>query len=292
MINLLINFVSEVNIEFDKDFIKICSLDSTKTCLLWIKIKQSDMNDYKCHTPKTVGFNLVALKNGIRSLNSNSFTFKMDDDGSNKYYMIKETNGGFIQFSGETLNLYNNIVNLPQIQVDVVVTVHSSFTLHFKDKFIDNIHNTIIKVDQKNIYFVWKNENYTKMTKLTDNIAIDNEDNITLSNIYETYKLKKFFDPRIKFGQTFSLYLKKEYPLVITGKIGKFQIKFAFSPLSHEQNNVDVSDVIQTLAVKAESLSNDIQEFNNQIENIDKVKKDNTKDNLIINGDIIFGVEI
>jgi proliferating cell nuclear antigen len=69
----------DTNIQWDKDGLKIIDLDNTRVVMIHLRIHADKFEDYVCEEPITMGVNLTNLNKLMKTVDSDTLTFYLEN---------------------------------------------------------------------------------------------------------------------------------------------------------------------------------------------------------------------
>tara|TARA_B110000037_G_C17036157_1_gene471703 strand:+ start:149 stop:943 length:795 start_codon:yes stop_codon:yes gene_type:complete len=231
--------LTDVNIVFTKESMKIISLDATtETILVHLKLESDKFEYYYCKEKTTLGINLPNFFKLLRTVtNNDTLSLYVDMDKQNMLG-IKIENSEKSYLTNYFLNLIE--VDEKTIQVDppvfesIITMPSNDFNKVCRDML--NLSEVIeIKSIGSQIIFSCKGdfaEQETIMGESTNGLNFKSSSNI--NNIIQGYYNLKhlvLFAKCTNMCNSMSIYLKNSYPIVIEFRVGNLgELKLALAP--------------------------------------------------------------
>ena len=241
LVEALKEILTDTVFEFTEKGIKICTMDSTHTILIHLRLDSSKFEQYYCEGRKYVGINMLNLNKIIKTINNNdTLSLFMNKDNCNVLgIQIENTdkNAKRVTYMN-LLDLENNNIEIPSATFNSVITLPSS---DFQ-KICRDINGIADYLEIKNI----NNQLILSCTGdfCSHEITISDSDSITVAHTTDSEKeifqgvfnLKYLvlFTKCTNLSNTVELYLKNDYPLIIRYTVGSLgEIKLCLAPQSN-----------------------------------------------------------
>jgi proliferating cell nuclear antigen len=127
-IEILKPYIKETNILFNKEGMKISTMDTSKISLTYIKLNAEKFEAYRCDKPVIVGIDTTTLFKTIKSANRReTITLYMDKDDQDKLgiELADPFMGKVKDYKIPLLALEENVVNIPDMSFDYVINMPS-----------------------------------------------------------------------------------------------------------------------------------------------------------------------
>lgn len=230
--------LTDANIEFCENSIKIVSMDPTQTILVHLKLDKENFEYFHCKHKIVVGVNMLNLFKLIRTLtNNDALTLYIENENPN-YLGIKIENGEKNSMTCYELNLIEvdeQTYNIPPAQFESIITMPSNeFNKLCRDMI--NISDIIeIKSVGSQLMFGCKGEFASQSTTLGETnhglsfVKASQEQHI----IQGYYNLKHLvlFAKCTNLCNSIEIYMKNSFPIVIKFAVGSLgALKLALAP--------------------------------------------------------------
>jgi proliferating cell nuclear antigen len=237
LIEALKEILTDTVLEINENGIKICTMDSTHTILIHLRLDAAKFEYYYCESRKFVGINMLNLNKIIKTINNNdALTLFMQKDNCNVLgIQIENTdkNARRVTYMN-LLDLENNNIEIPSARFNSVITLPSC---DFQ-KVCRDINGFADYLEIKNI----NNQLILSCTGdfCQHEITISDSDQIVVEHGEEdkeifqgVFNLKYLvlFTKCTNLSNTVELYLKNDYPLIIRYTVGSLgEIKLCLAP--------------------------------------------------------------
>ena len=242
LIEALKEILTDCNMEFDNNIIKIQALDPTHTVLVHLKLDAVNFEKYHCPQKLTLGINTLNLFKLIKIMNNNdTLTLCVEKDNSSQL-CIKIENGERNQMTTFNLNLMDlneDNVSIPAMTFNSVITLPSSdFQKLCRDAYnlSDNIE---IKSIGQTLTFSLKGDWCEQETTIGECLGTSGmsfikkqEDDEIIQGIFSLKHLV-LFTKCTNLSSSIELYLKNDYPLIIKYSVANLgEIKLCLAPIT------------------------------------------------------------
>lgn len=242
-IKILIEAIKEILtdtvFEFTEQGLKICTMDSTHTILIHLKLEAQKFEQYYCDGRKLVGINVLNLNKIIKTINNNdTISLFMKRDNCNSLGIkIENTEKNTKRVTHmNLLDLENNNIEIPSAVFNSVITLPSNdFQKMCRDingiadyLEIKNINNKLILSCSGDFC------NHEITISDSEQMTVEHTDEELNKGIYQgVFNLKYLvlFTKCTNLSNTVELYLKNDYPLIIRYMVGSLgEIKLCLAP--------------------------------------------------------------
>jgi len=242
LIEALKEILTDCNMEFDSNIIKIQALDPTHTVLVHLKLDAVNFEKYHCPQKLTLGINTLNLFKLIKIMNNNdTLTLCVEKENSSQL-CIKIENGERNQMTTFNLNLMDlneENVSIPAMTFNSVITLPSSdFQKLCRDAYnlSDNIE---IKSIGQTLTFSLKGDWCEQETTIGEclgtsgmNFIKKQENDEIIQGIFSLKHLV-LFTKCTNLSSSIELYLKNDYPLIIKYSVANLgEIKLCLAPIT------------------------------------------------------------
>jgi len=241
LVEAMKEILTDTVFEFTEEGIKICTMDSTHTILIHLKLDSSKFEQYYCDGRRLVGMNMLNLNKIIKTINNNdTLTMFMNNDNCNMFgIQIENTDKNTRRVTYmNLLDLENNNMEIPSATFNSVITLPSNdFQKICRDingiaEFIEikNVNNQLILSCSGDFC------SHEITISDSEQITVEHSDNSSVEIFQGVFNLKYLvlFTKCTNLSNTVELYLKNDYPLIIRYTVGSIgEIKLCLAP----QNN-------------------------------------------------------
>ena len=238
LIEALKELLTDTNVEFDESGMKIVSMNSTKTVLVHLKLKANKFDKYFCKNRIIVGISMINFFKLIKTITNNDTLSLYIDESNQNILGIQIENGEKRSVTNYKLNLMDlneERIEIPPAEFDSIITMPSSdFQKICRD--MHNLSDTIeIKSVGSQLIFSCKGDFVEQETKLGQTAEgvnfVKNNDGTDIIQGYYNLKDLVFFAKCTNLCNTIELYMKNNFPIVITFSVGNLgTLKLALAP--------------------------------------------------------------
>ena len=129
LVEALKEILTDINLEFDQNGIKIQSLDSSRTVLVYLTLEAENFEKYHCETKKIIGVNTLNLFKLIKTMNNNdTLSLYLSKDNISQLGILIE-NGEKNSQTTYNLNLIDideQDINIPDLEFNSIITMPSN----------------------------------------------------------------------------------------------------------------------------------------------------------------------
>ncbi len=241
LIEALKEILTDTNLEFDGENIKVIAMDPSHTVLVHLKLDSSKFERYFCPNRLLVGINTINLFKLIKALQNNDILTLFIEKNNTNQLGIRMENGEANQITQYKMNLMDlnqDNISIPPIEFESVITLPSNnFQKICRDMFnlSDNIEITTYG---QQITFKCKGDIADQETSIGQSqtsgmsfVKNDNQDEI-IQGIY-SLKYLVLFTKCTNLSSSIELYLKNDYPLIIRYQVANLgEVKLCLAPVS------------------------------------------------------------
>ena len=233
LIESLKDVLTDVNIHINSSLIKVVSMDASRTAIVYLKLLASQFEKFTCESPIVLGVNMLSLFKIIKSIKNNDIiTFYVLNDMNDLYIQIDNHDKNIQVVSKlRLLDIDENIINIPNLQFDTVLTIPSSdFQNYVRDLSV--ISNEIKIVTKNNSLVLEVDGDFASQS-----IKISQQNNgLVVSQCKDTsntFNLKYLllFTKSSNLCNTIELCLMNNFPLILLYNVANLgQLKFCLAP--------------------------------------------------------------
>lgn len=123
---VLKDIINDVNVYFDSDGIRILSLDTARVSLVHMHLNSENFEEYTCTSPIIAGMNMSNTYKLLKSVtNNDTLTLSCVDSEYLEFVIENETKKSKTKFSLKLLDINEDILDVPELQMDVLTTIPS-----------------------------------------------------------------------------------------------------------------------------------------------------------------------
>lgn len=230
--------LTDTNIEFTENAMKIITMDPTQTILVHLKLDKENFEYYNCKHKIVIGVNMSNFFKLIRTLTNNDSLTLYIEKGNTNVLGIRIENGEKNTLTNFYLNLIEvdeTVYQIPPAQFESIITMPSNdFNKICRDMI--NLSEVIeIKSVGNQIIFSCKGEFASQETIIGETanglnfVKNNNDDNI----IQGYYNLKHLvlFAKCTNLCNSIEMYMKNNFPIVINFSVGSIgALKLCLAP--------------------------------------------------------------
>ena len=232
--------LTDTNLEFDGENIKVIAMDPSHTVLVHLKLESNKFEKYYCPNKLLLGINTINLFKLIKALQNNDILTLFVEKNNTNQLGIRMENGEANQITQYKMNLMDlnqENISIPPIEFESVITLPSNnFQKICRDMFnlSDNIEITTYG---QQITFKCKGDVADQETSIGQSTTsgmsfIKNENSEIIQGIF-SLKYLVLFTKCTNLSSSIELYLKNDYPLIIRYQVANLgEVKLCLAPVS------------------------------------------------------------
>ncbi len=240
LIEALKEILTDTNLEFDGENIKVIAMDPSHTVLVHLKLESNKFEKYYCPNKLLLGINTINLFKLIKALQNNDILTLFVEKNNTNQLGIRMENGEANQITQYKMNLMDlnqENISIPPIEFESVITLPSNnFQKICRDMFnlSDNIEITTYA---QQITFKCKGDVADQETSIGQSTTsglsfIKNESSEIIQGIF-SLKYLVLFTKCTNLSSSIELYLKNDYPLIIRYQVANLgEVKLCLAPVS------------------------------------------------------------
>jgi proliferating cell nuclear antigen len=241
VVDALKDILTDVNLEIDKNGLKIVAMDNTNIVLIHLKIESDKFEEFYCEQKKMfIGICMLKLHMLIKTIGTNDVLVlyvKKDDKCNLGIKIINYDKNVETNYKLNTLDIDVLNIEIPPVDFHTIITMPSSYL----QKIIRDMHNLAEYIEFRNIsdqlILSCKGDFCTQETIL----GIEKSNNITISkNVEEgsqeiiqgvfSLKYLAIFTKCTNLCSNVEIYLKNSYPIILRYSIASLgEIKLCLS---------------------------------------------------------------
>jgi proliferating cell nuclear antigen len=228
--------------------IKITTMDSSKSSLVYMNLKASSFEAYHCNEEFKVGVSMLSLFKLIKSISSKTdiVTFFLHKDrpyelgiGIHNEYHKSST-----VFSLKMLDLNHLNINIPSFEYDKIVTLPST-TLQKLCRDMMNLSSFVLIESSPNKLTLSVQGDFASQSttfQQEEEEGEEDEKQQTEESFNGLFSLKflNLFGRSSSLSPNVTMYLKKSHPMVLSYEIGSLgELKFLLTPQLDDDDDMD-----------------------------------------------------
>ena len=238
LIEALKEILTDANIEFTDDSMKIITMDATQTILVHLKLEKENFEHYFCKHRVVIGINMLNFFKLIRTLTNNDALTLFIEEGNMNLLGIRIENGEKNSLTTFYLNLIEvdmDTYKIPPAQFESIITMPSGeFNKICRDMI--NLSDVIeIRSVGNQLIFSCKGEFASQETIIGETssglsfLKSSTEDN-TIQGYYNLKHLV-LFAKCTNLCNSIEIYMKNNFPIVIKFTVGSLgSLKLCLAP--------------------------------------------------------------
>tara|TARA_B100001175_G_scaffold312218_1_gene317848 strand:- start:2831 stop:3670 length:840 start_codon:yes stop_codon:yes gene_type:complete len=245
LIEALKEILTDTNLEFDSQNIKVIAMDPSHTVLVHLLLDSNKFERYFCPNRLLIGINTINLFKLIKALQNNDILTLFIEKNNTNQLGIRMENGEANQITQYKMNLMDlnqDNISIPPIEFESVITLPSNnFQKICRDMFnlSDNIEITTYG---QQITFKCKGDiadqetsigqSQTSGMSLVKNDSENQNQNEIIQGVF-SLKYLVLFTKCTNLSSSIELYLKNDYPLIIRYQVANLgEVKLCLAPVS------------------------------------------------------------
>lgn len=244
LIEALKEILTEANLEFDSQGIKIVAVDETHSVLVYLKLHADRFENYYCPVKHVLGVNMIYLFKLIKTMgNSDSLTLYLPANNPNKLG-IRMENTEKSQVTNFMLKLFDTDVediSIPGLTFTSIIHMHSTdFQKICRDMNVLGEKMEITSSGQ-NLIFRCVGDFADQETVIADNQAnmkVVQTKGGTTEIVQGVFQLKHLvlFTKCTTLCPSIELYMKNDYPLILRYMVANLgEVKLVLAPIKNKK---------------------------------------------------------
>lgn len=244
LVEALKEILTDANIIFTKDGLKIMDMDRSHTLLVHLKLEADSFEKYYCEKRTVVGLNMMNLFKIIKTVgNNDSLSIFMDSENTDKL-TIQIENGEKNRMTTYKLNLMDldeDGINVPDTEFDSIITLPSSdFQKIIRD--MSNLSEEIeIKSYNQKLIFSCNGDFADQTTVIGEKedglIYQSNDPTKIVQGIFKSKHLS-LFGKCSNLCNCIEMYMKNNYPLIVSYNVANLgKMKIALAPVVNDNDD-------------------------------------------------------
>jgi proliferating cell nuclear antigen len=245
LIEALREILTDTNIEFTPQGVKIIATDPSVTILVHLFLDKDKFENYEC--PKTIlaGVNMLNLFKLTKTMSNNdALTLFIDEEDHSRLgiRIENEEKNSVTTYKMNLMDLDENSVTVPPIKYSSIITMPSSdFQKVCRDSY--NISDIIeIKSIGQQLIFSCQGDFASQESvfgETSSGISVQQNETIDVNHIIQGYYQLRYlvlFSKCANLCQQIRIFLDNEYPIVIEFTVGSLgSLKLALAPQIEEE---------------------------------------------------------
>jgi proliferating cell nuclear antigen len=234
LVEALKELLTDVNIEFDQDGLKIACPDTADVILVHLRLHAEKFEFYKCEKPQIlVGVNMINLHKIVRGANSgDTLSMRMYENDSNRLHIEFKNSekNSRTSFALHVMDIDYQDIAIPPERFPYVINLPSS---DFQ-KICREMANITTKVDicrvGNRLIFRCVGDFCEQETELLDSSSRQAPNNDIVQGVF-SLKYLSLFTKCTNLSNNVNLFMKDDYPLIVHYTVASLgQITLALAP--------------------------------------------------------------
>jgi proliferating cell nuclear antigen len=236
LIEALKDILTEANIEFDKDGMKIIGMDGTHAILVHLKLQADRFDEWYCPQKHILGVNMINLFKLVKTMSNNEsivLSLNRADSSSLGIEILNGEKQMTTRFSLKLIELDVESLSIPPVQFDNIITMPA---VDFQ-KIIRDMHSLGETVEvlsaAHELVFRCKGDYAEQETIFSIGTNGLTQKNTATEIVQGVFILKHFvlFTKCTSLCSDINLYLKNDYPIIVEYNVaGMGDLKLALVP--------------------------------------------------------------
>lgn len=218
--------LTDVNIIFTKEHVKISEMDGSKTAMVYLKLNTSEFEYYYCEKDLILGVNMTSLFKLIKTVNnSDTISFFIEKDRPTKLNIRIENTDKLTTYKYQLLEIENKDIKIQPKEFDSVITMPSSdFQKICRDMNNMGAEKVEIKSIDDKLVFSCTGDLAEQETVVGGNKMTSNS---VLIQGFFSLKFLLLFTKATNLCNTINIYLTNDYPIIIEYNVASLgSVKF------------------------------------------------------------------
>jgi proliferating cell nuclear antigen len=236
MVESLKDVLIDVSLHLSEEGIKICTLDFSRTAIVYMKIDANKCEEFFCPNPMSVGISVASLFKLIKTVALNDMlSFFIHSSTPELLQVHIDCTDRCIQIHSQlhTLDLDDNSISIPKIDFGCIILFPSTeFQRNIRD--LSNVAEYVdIKVDSQEFVMSAKGDFATQkliFRERLNGMQFQSKSNETIVGRF-SLKYLSLFSKSANLSNFVEIYIKENIPLVLKYSIGNIgRMQFVLSP--------------------------------------------------------------
>ena len=244
LIEALKEILTDCNLEFENNSLKVVAMDSSHTSLVHLKLEGDKFEVFHCIDKLTLGINTLSFFKLIKALqNNDTLSLFVEKNDQNKL-CIKMDNGDSNRTTTYKMNLMDlnqEVIQIPPVEFDSVITLPScDFQKICRDMYnlADNIEICSYN-EQITLSCVGDIASQTTSIGQSDinGLSVINENSSEIIQGLFALKYLVLFTKCTNLCTCVEIFIKNDYPLIIRYQVANLgKIQLALAPQTNMEN--------------------------------------------------------
>lgn len=235
LFEVLKDILTDVNIIFDENGVKIMAMDGNHIALIHLKLEADKFESFYCKQKTMIGVSMISFYKLMKTIsNSDIVSMSMDEDNTDilNIHIENPDKNTKTNFNLKLLDLNEEELDIPDVEIDCIITMGSNEfqklcrdMTHLKDTVCISSQNNQISFSCEGDFANWE----TIIGETNHGLTFNKESDECISGEY-SLKYINLFTKSTNLCSTIELYLKKDYPLIMKYNVGNLgEIRFCLA---------------------------------------------------------------
>jgi proliferating cell nuclear antigen len=239
LVEALKELLTDVNLEFDQDGLKIACPDTADVILVHLRLHAEKFEYYRCERPQIlVGVNMINLHKLVKGANSgDTLTMRMYENDTNRLHIEFKNSekNSRTSFALHVMDIDYTDILIPPERFPSVITLQST---DFQ-KICREMANITNKVDicrvGNRLIFKCVGDFCEQETELVDSTPRQNTSTDIVQGVFSLRYLS-LFTKCTNLSNTVNLFMKDDYPMIVNYTVASLgQITLALAPQDEDE---------------------------------------------------------
>ena len=220
LFEVLKDVLTDVNMVFNKDGIKLVAMDSSHVALVYMSLEAENFEPYTCDREYTVGMNMLNMYKIFRVIGTND-VLDISLDETEVYLNVDIANAKKktrTKFKVKLLDIDDDMMAPPDLQLTTVTPMISADFQKFGRDMANLGHDLDVNITRNKDGLLFKCDgDFAEQETLIED---DNEDATEVSNDY-SLKYLNTFAKATNLCPTVQIFLESNYPLILRYEVAQ-----------------------------------------------------------------------
>jgi proliferating cell nuclear antigen len=239
--------LTDVNLQFTPDGLKISSMDGAKSTLVYLKLFASKFEYYFCDGSINAGVNMISMFKLMKTIsNQDTVSFFIKNDQTDKMGIrIENKEKKTVSVAMlKLLDIDEDILSIPDVTFDAIITMPSTdFQRYCRDMQVIASHVTLSSFrdeDGNHCFEIATEGDFANTTvrigQTTSGLCFSETPNADASGTFPL-KYLNLFTKSTNLCSTVEIYLKDTLPLILEYSVANLgQLRFMLSPTNNDDD--------------------------------------------------------
>jgi proliferating cell nuclear antigen len=225
--------LTDVNINFTKEFMKISAMDGSKKSMVHLKLETDKFEDYYCENDINLGVNMTNLFKLIKTINNNdTISFFVEKDEPSKLQIRIENSDKITTYRYRLLQIENTGFTIQPKEFESIITLPSSdFQKICRDMNNMGADRVEIKSIDDKLVFSCKGDIADQESIIGSGMNNVTKEKELVQGIF-SLKFLLLFTKATNLCTTMDIYLANDYPIIIEYSVNSLgTVRFLLMPI-------------------------------------------------------------